>query len=92
MPAAIRLNGLAADHVEVTDEAFRAVIRGYAWGTGLWSRLAALDTLCRKVARRRTDGDESKAVVTPETVAEALGAPKVGSGLLSIHAATDKGR
>ncbi len=36
---------------------------------------AALDTLCRKAARRRTEGDESKAVVTPETVAEALGAP-----------------
>ena len=75
LPAAIRLNGLAADHVEVTDEALRSVIRGYAWGAGLWTLLSALDTLCRKVARRRTEGDESKAVVTPETVAQTLGAP-----------------
>ena len=75
LPAAIRMNGLAADQVEVTDEALRSVIRGYAWDTGLWSLLSALDKLCRKVARRRTEGDESKAVVTPETVAEALGAP-----------------
>ena len=75
LPAAIRLNGLAADHVEVTDEALRSVIRGYAWDSGLWALLSALDTLCRKVARRRTEGDESKAVVTPETVAEVLGAP-----------------
>ena len=75
LPAAIRLNGLAADHVEVTDEALRSVIRGYAWGAGLWTLLSALDTLCRKVARRRTEGDESRAVVTPETVAQTLGAP-----------------
>ena len=75
LPAALRLNGLAADHVEVTDEAFRSVIRDYAWDSGLWSLLAALDTLCRKAARRRAGGDESKAVFTPETVAEALGAP-----------------
>ena len=75
LPAAIRLNGLTADHVEVTDEAVRSVIRGYAWDSGLWSLLAALDTLCRKVLRRRTGGETSKAVVTPETVAETLGAP-----------------
>ena len=58
LPAAIRLNGLAPEHVEVTDEALRSVIRGYAWDNGLWSLLAELDTLCRKVARRRTEGDD----------------------------------
>ena len=75
LPAAVRMNGLPPDHVEVTDEALRSVIRGYAWDAGLWSLLSALDTLCRKAARRRAGGDQSKAVVTPETVAEALGAP-----------------
>ncbi len=75
LPAAIRLNGLAREHVEVTDEALRSVIRGYAWDNGLWSLLAELDLLCRKVARRRTEGDMSRAVITPETVAETLGAP-----------------
>ncbi len=75
LPAATRLNGLSADDVEISDQALRSVIRSYAWETGLWSLLAALDTLCRKAARRRTEGDESMAVVTPETVAEALGAP-----------------
>ena len=75
LPAALRLNGLAPEHVEVTDEALRSVIRGYAWDNGLWSLLNELDTLCRKVARRRTEGEMSKAVITPETVAETLGAP-----------------
>ena len=75
LPAAVRLNGLPPDHVEVTDEALRSVIRGHSWDAGLWSLLSALDTLCRKAARRRAGGDQSKDVVTPETVAEALGAP-----------------
>lgn len=74
-PGAVRLNGLAPEHVEVTDEAVRSVIRDYAWDTGLWTLLSALDVLCRKVARRRVEGEKSKAVVTPETVAETLGPP-----------------
>ena len=60
LPAAIRLNGLAPEHVEVTDEALRSVIRGYAWDNGLWSLLNELDTLCRKVARRRTEGESPR--------------------------------
>ena len=52
LPAAIRLNGLAADQVEVADEALRSVIRGYAWDSGLWSLLAALDC----AGRRRATG------------------------------------
>lgn len=75
LPAAIRLNGLAREHVEFRDEALRSVIRDYAWDNGLWSLLGELDTLCRKVARRRAEGDKSKAVITPEKVSEALGAP-----------------
>ncbi|MCY4508589.1 MAG: endopeptidase La, partial [Acidobacteria bacterium] len=75
LPTAIRLNGLAREHVEFTDEALRSVIRDYAWDNGLWSLLGELDTLCRKVARRRAEGDKSKAVITSEKVAEVLGAP-----------------
>ena len=82
LPAAIRFNGLALEHVEVTDEVLRSAIRGYAWDNGLWTLLAELDTLCRKVARRRTEGDRSRAVTTPETVAETLGAPPaIGIGI-----------
>ena len=75
LPVAIRLNGLAPEHVEVTREALRSVIRGHAWDAGLWSLSSALDRLCRKAARRRAEGDQSKVVITPETVAESLGAP-----------------
>ena len=75
LQVAIRVNGLAPEHVEISDEALRSVIRGYSGDNGLWSLLNALDTLCRKVARRRTEGDESRAVVTPETVEGLLGAP-----------------
>ena len=75
LPTAIRLNGLGPEDVEISDEALRSVIRGYSWDSGLWSLLNELDTLCRKVARRRTEGDESRVVITPETVEELLGAP-----------------
>ena len=75
LPAAIRVNGLARELVEVSDEALRSVIRGYAWDNGLWSLLDALDTLCRKVVRRRTEGETSRVVIAPETVPELLGAP-----------------
>jgi len=34
-----------------------------------------IGALCRKVARRRAEGDESKVTVTPEVVVEMLGAP-----------------
>ena len=79
LPAAIRINGLAPDHLEVSPEALRSVIRCYSGDNGsvvnACALLNALDTLCRKVARCRTEGDESRAVITPATVAESLGAP-----------------
>ena len=34
-----------------------------------------IGALCRKVARRRAEGDESKVSITPEVVVEMLGAP-----------------
>ena len=75
LPAAAGLHGLADGDVELTDDAVHAVVRGYAPEPGLWSLLGALRTLCRKVARRRAEGDESKAVITPETAAAMLGPP-----------------
>lgn len=41
----------------------------------MWPLLEALSALSRKAARRRAEGDESKAVITSATVAADLGAP-----------------
>ena len=75
LPAAAGLYGLAAGDVELTDDAVFAIVRGYAPEPGLWSLLDAVRTVCRKVARRRAEGDGSKAVITPESAAAMLGTP-----------------
>jgi ATP-dependent Lon protease len=71
----IRNHGLTADHVEFTDGAIRAVIRGYTREAGVRNLEREIGALCRKVARRRAEGDEAKVSITADTVIEMLGAP-----------------
>jgi ATP-dependent Lon protease len=71
----IRNHGLTADHVEFEDAAIRAVIRGYTREAGVRNLEREIGALCRKVARRRAEGDESKVVITPDRVVDMLGAP-----------------
>jgi ATP-dependent Lon protease len=68
-------HGLTADHVEFADAALRAVIRGYTREAGVRNLEREIGALCRKVARRRAEGDETKITITVETVVEMLGAP-----------------
>jgi len=71
----IRNHGLTGDQVEFNDAAIREVIRGYTREAGVRNLERELGALCRKVARRRAEGDETRVVITPETVVEMLGAP-----------------
>jgi len=68
-------HGLSADSVEFTERAIRAVIRGYTREAGVRNLEREIGALCRKVARRRAEGDESRIVITDEVVVEMLGAP-----------------
>jgi ATP-dependent Lon protease len=68
-------HGLKAEEIEFTDEAVRAVIRGYTREAGVRNLERELSSLCRKVARRRAEGDEQPITITPATVVEMLGAP-----------------
>src|SRR5829696_3670822 len=61
-------HGLTADHVEFQDAAIRAVIRGYTREAGVRNLEREIGALCRKVARRRAEGDEAKVVITAESV------------------------
>ena len=72
----IENHGLTAEQVIFTEEALRAVIRGYTREAGVRNLEREIGALCRKVARRRAEGDESPVEITPETVVEMLGAPK----------------
>ena len=68
-------HGLSAETVEFTEKAIRTVIRGYTREAGVRNLEREIGALCRKVARRRAEGDESPIVITEEVVVEMLGAP-----------------
>jgi ATP-dependent Lon protease len=68
-------HGLTAEQLTITDDALRAVIRGYTREAGVRNLEREIGALCRKAARRRAEGDESPLTITPETVVEMLGAP-----------------
>jgi ATP-dependent Lon protease len=68
-------HGLTPEHVVFEDQAIRNVIRGYTREAGVRNLEREIGALCRKVARRRAEGDESRVVITPDVVVEMLGAP-----------------
>jgi ATP-dependent Lon protease len=72
----IRNHGLTADDIEFTDEAIRTVVRSYTREAGVRNLERELGALCRKVARRRAEGQTDRVVITPAVVAEMLGAPR----------------
>src|SRR5215216_94523 len=68
-------HGLTGEYVAFEDAAIRSVIRGYTREAGVRNLEREIGALCRKVARRRAEGDETKVVITLEAVVQMLGAP-----------------
>jgi ATP-dependent Lon protease len=71
----LKNHGLTADHIEFTEPAIRTVIRGYTREAGVRNLEREIAALCRKIARRRAEGDETRVVITPDEVVSLLGAP-----------------
>lgn len=69
-------HGLTADQITFADEALAAIIRGYTREAGVRNLEREIGSVCRKVARRRAEGDEAPVSVTPALVEDMLGAPK----------------
>src|SRR5688572_21165814 len=68
-------HGLTSEQLTITDDALRAVIRGYTREAGVRNLERELGALCRKAARRRAEGDESPLTITRDVIVEMLGAP-----------------
>jgi ATP-dependent Lon protease len=68
-------HGLNGEQVTFTEAAIRALVRGYTREAGVRNLEREIGALCRKVARRRAEGDESPVAITPDVVLEMLGAP-----------------
>jgi ATP-dependent Lon protease len=69
-------HGLTPDYITFTDDALRQVIRGYTREAGVRNLEREIGALCRKVARRRAEGNETPIEITRDVVVSMLGAPK----------------
>jgi ATP-dependent Lon protease len=68
-------HGLTPEYIAFEDAAIRSVIRSYTREAGVRNLEREIGALCRKVARRRAEGDETRIVITSDVVVEMLGAP-----------------
>jgi ATP-dependent Lon protease len=72
----VKNHGLTPEHIRFTPDALRQVIRGFTREAGVRNLEREIGSLCRKVARRRAEGDEAFIEITSDRVVEMLGAPK----------------
>jgi ATP-dependent Lon protease len=73
----VKNHGLTDAHITFPDPALQAVIRGYTREAGVRNLEREIAALCRKVARRRAEGDERPVEMTPDLVMDLLGAPRI---------------
>ena len=69
-------NGVDKTEMEWTDEGLKYLIGGYTREAGLRNLEREVGSVSRKVAKLKVMGNKEKIVITPEKVAELLGAPK----------------
>jgi len=70
-------HGLAAGaDVAFTPEALRLLARGYTREAGVRNLEREIAGVCRKIARRRAEGDPAPVTVTPDVVTSFLGVPR----------------
>jgi ATP-dependent Lon protease len=72
----VKNHGLTPEYIRFTPDALRQVIRGYTREAGVRNLEREIGSLCRKIARRRAEGNEAPIEITPDVVIELLGAPK----------------
>jgi len=70
-------HGLALEQeLTFTEEALRLLVRNYTREAGIRNLEREIASLCRKVARRRAEGDAAPVTIDPEQVTALLGAPR----------------
>ena len=72
----VKNHGLTQTPVTFTEAGLRAVIRGYTREAGVRNLEREIGSICRKIARRRAEGQTGKVKVTPDLVQTLLGAPR----------------
>src|SRR5262249_3714245 len=73
IPKQLDLHGLAARDLSITNATIRKIIADYTREAGLRNLEREIAAICRKIARRRAEGQRGTTVVEPDEVAELLG-------------------
>lgn len=76
LPRQITDTGLKSEEVELDDEAIVTVIRQYTREAGVRNLERELGSICRKLARRKAEGQKGPFVLGASEVNEMLGPPK----------------
>jgi ATP-dependent Lon protease len=69
-------HGLTPADVKFEDDALAAIIRGYTREAGVRNLEREIGAVCRKIARRRAEGNAEPIAVTRQVIEEMLGAPR----------------
>jgi ATP-dependent Lon protease len=72
----VKNHGLTDKQIVFSDPGLRTIIRGYTREAGVRNLEREIGAICRKIARRRAEGQSGKVKVTPELVQTLLGAPR----------------
>ncbi len=75
IPRQIEEHGMASDQVSFTKTAITSLCSEYTYEAGVRNLERQVAAICRKVARKRAEGDESKAVINNKTLDKLLGPP-----------------
>ncbi len=73
IPKQLELHGLAHNDLTITDAAIRRIISDYTREAGLRNLEREIAAICRKVARRRAEGQRSATTIDPKRVGDLLG-------------------
>jgi ATP-dependent Lon protease len=70
-------NGLGEGELEITEDVLKAIIREYTWEAGVRNLEREIGKICRKIARRKAEGQKTPKRITPAMLSRLLGPPQV---------------
>jgi ATP-dependent Lon protease len=73
MPKQLELHGLAVHDLAISDNAIRKIIADYTREAGLRNLEREIAAICRKVARKRAEGQKGLSQIEPKHIADLLG-------------------
>jgi ATP-dependent Lon protease len=77
LPRQFEESGLSGRNIELTDDALMSIVSNYTREAGVRQLERQVGAVARKLARKLATGEDVSPIVTPDTVRDLLGRPKV---------------